>query len=938
MAGMVEETAFHGTWKITECVSVTGVVEITGIEGTEFVLDENGDVNWEVQDEAEPLPLFSCETYEVLSAAGKLPMALKFIGTYGGQGVEFTVDFSDNHMLLSYDNCCMLQCKKISPGPRREDAPYQYLGALEQSYFSDIILRTDTRKEFKAHSIILGLSAPDLDWTASVPPLTGLPEDVIQTTLHYLYAECLPQRLSEVTARRCVKMVGKLPSFAKFGQLCETFLKNTALTQQIKTLVADMHACADRINDLFGGPMTEERKEEVTLEGSMWSNPAKLCYTVRQALREEAIACAKFIIMCDLFSKRKYELSKEERHDIMKYVKSRIPVFLNQMMTLMTTVMTHLQSLTLSQRADIAAYLVPEMETILDTMSRFAVETKSALEQAIISSNEKVNTEKMEKSDRHKWGIGDSLGRTLKHALHLKELKKLKHFHEKTSTCFFHLKKERSHFTMKSQADKVRCVSHSLKHLVDELPSLLIRLRELTSALDQKVTWKEWKYIFKMATSKVSWGLSKVQSNKPSLQPMIKEMCDIVRSDQFNASLVTLGLIELGENSGSPTSSSLSSMATSINNSSSEAATLSGSVPGKESTFSTVANSKATRYAQLSCVESLCVSPSANNSCSAKRCLELFRSATKTDMVFEVICPPDVDGGDIIIDHIASQDAAEAEGAVGGTNSANPATAEGEEEEVEVEVHEIKAHRVIVAARCDWFRRALLSGMKEAIDRKIVVHDTNPDLFRRFLEALYAGHLDTSGLNDELLADMMTLCDRYEMDDLKHLCEQELKSHLNEINALYLLNLADHLNSRGLKDAALSFIGKHRDLTGSDVYQELPDHLKDEVLEAIVWQGLDIRSHLRRDRQEGSPSSTSSMSEVDELVNNLDIVQDRALEISSSSSSDELTFMGDAAQLNSCIDELAIIVGDDVPREELVRIALAADYDVNRALNFFYST
>ena len=29
----------------------------------------------------------------------------------------------------------------------------------------------------------------------------------------------------------------------------------------------------------------------------------------------------------------------------------------------------------------------------------------------------------------------------------------------------------------------------------------------------------------------------------------------------------------------------------------------------------------------------------------------------------------------------------------------------------------IHAHRVIVAARCQWFRRALLSGMKEAIDR-----------------------------------------------------------------------------------------------------------------------------------------------------------------------------------------------------------------------------
>lgn len=31
----------------------------------------------------------------------------------------------------------------------------------------------------------------------------------------------------------------------------------------------------------------------------------------------------------------------------------------------------------------------------------------------------------------------------------------------------------------------------------------------------------------------------------------------------------------------------------------------------------------------------------------------------------------------------------------------------------------VKAHRVILAARCRWFYRALLSGMREAIDRYI---------------------------------------------------------------------------------------------------------------------------------------------------------------------------------------------------------------------------
>ena len=37
--------------------------------------------------------------------------------------------------------------------------------------------------------------------------------------------------------------------------------------------------------------------------------------------------------------------------------------------------------------------------------------------------------------------------------------------------------------------------------------------------------------------------------------------------------------------------------------------------------------------------------------------------------------------------------------------------------EYEGKVQEIPAHRVIVATRCEWFRRALLSGMKESIER-----------------------------------------------------------------------------------------------------------------------------------------------------------------------------------------------------------------------------
>ncbi len=59
---------------------------------------------------------------------------------------------------------------------------------------------------------------------------------------------------------------------------------------------------------------------------------------------------------------------------------------------------------------------------------------------------------------------------------------------------------------------------------------------------------------------------------------------------------------------------------------------------------------------------------------------------------------------------------------------------------------------------------------------------------------------------------------------------------------------------------------------------------------------------------------------------------------STSSSSEELHFAEDHSQLENCISALRDIVGQGVPRDELVRVSLAADYDVNRALNFFFTS
>ena len=98
----------------------------------------------------------------------------------------------------------------------------------------------------------------------------------------------------------------------------------------------------------------------------------------------------------------------------------------------------------------------------------------------------------------------------------------------------------------------------------------------------------------------------------------------------------------------------------------------------------------------------------------------------------------------------------------------------------------LKAHRVILAARCHWFHRALLSGMREAIDRyvllkkllvvdffhqcsftrKITLPDCSAPLMSLFLRFLYGENLDQVNISNDQLIELLILADRFEVAQL----------------------------------------------------------------------------------------------------------------------------------------------------------------------------
>jgi len=84
----------------------------------------------------------------------------------------------------------------------------------------------------------------------------------------------------------------------------------------------------------------------------------------------------------------------------------------------------------------------------------------------------------------------------------------------------------------------------------------------------------------------------------------------------------------------------------------------------------------------------------------------------------------------------------------------------------------ISAHKLILCTRVPYFKKMFESGMKEAVENKVEVSDTDPGIFKQFLKFIYTGRVDED-LND-YAADLLELAEIYDIQDLKGFCEASL--------------------------------------------------------------------------------------------------------------------------------------------------------------------
>ena len=116
----------------------------------------------------------------------------------------------------------------------------------------------------------------------------------------------------------------------------------------------------------------------------------------------------------------------------------------------------------------------------------------------------------------------------------------------------------------------------------------------------------------------------------------------------------------------------------------------------------------------------------------------------------------------------------------------------------------LPTHRVVLAARCEYFATIFACGFQEAGKPTLTIPGVDTPSFTSLLRFLYGG--DDSIVQSEHVVDVLIGADRFLLDDLKQMCESQLEDALDAENVAMLLEVADRFNAPRLKRVCLETI------------------------------------------------------------------------------------------------------------------------------------
>jgi len=118
----------------------------------------------------------------------------------------------------------------------------------------------------------------------------------------------------------------------------------------------------------------------------------------------------------------------------------------------------------------------------------------------------------------------------------------------------------------------------------------------------------------------------------------------------------------------------------------------------------------------------------------------------------------------------------------------------------------VHAHRVVLAARCAYFRGMFESGMKDAASQTVALDEIPYPIFMALLEYLYVDSVDVTS---ELALPLFAAADFLGVEHLKSVCIGQIEAELSVDNVCNALTVADKHLATSLKDTCIDYIVAH---------------------------------------------------------------------------------------------------------------------------------
>ncbi|KAM0868383.1 hypothetical protein ACQ4PT_041369 [Festuca glaucescens] len=121
-----------------------------------------------------------------------------------------------------------------------------------------------------------------------------------------------------------------------------------------------------------------------------------------------------------------------------------------------------------------------------------------------------------------------------------------------------------------------------------------------------------------------------------------------------------------------------------------------------------------------------------------------------------------------------------------------------------------RAHRAVLAVQSPVFGAQLFGPMAEKDTRRVEVVDVEPSIFKMMLHYIYTELLppceDEGGYNAVVMQHLLVAADRYGLERLKQMCEEELSRRIDVETVILTYALANQHHCNQLKDACTEFM------------------------------------------------------------------------------------------------------------------------------------